>query len=198
MDRIASITDFLKEIEKFKHIEREVYYKNGRKESDAEHVWHLLMMLILFEKELPADLDFKKMIKLALIHDLPEIYAGDTFFFDPNKNAGVKHDKEVIALEKLTEILPDDLKKEFRELFDEYEKGESKEVKFVASFDKIQPLIQNFCGEGKGWKINRITGEKVDSMKKGLMQHDDFVRGVYEKLMDDNRKKGFFYGEKDG
>lgn len=76
-ERTYKILDFLKEISKFKEIEREIYYTNGRRETDAEHVWHLIMFLFLFEKELPGDIDFKRTIKIDLVHDLPEIYAGD-------------------------------------------------------------------------------------------------------------------------
>lgn len=49
----------------------------GRAESDAEHSWHLAIFLMLIENEFNI-IDFDKLLKMALIHDLPEIYSGDT------------------------------------------------------------------------------------------------------------------------
>ena len=80
-ERTDKIISFLKEIDKFKDVKREIFLKD-RNENDAEHSWHLAMFVILFERDLPEKLDFKKMLKFALMHDLVEIYAGDTFFFD--------------------------------------------------------------------------------------------------------------------
>ena len=73
-ERDSKILSFLKEIEKFKLIERRVYCSDlKRKESDAEHSWHLAMFIILFEKDIAKNLDIAKMLKMALIHDLAEI-----------------------------------------------------------------------------------------------------------------------------
>ena len=73
MSRIGKLLGFLQELEEFKHVERDIYLKNGRRESDAEHTWHVAMFLLLFEKDLPENLDFLKMLKMALIHDLAEV-----------------------------------------------------------------------------------------------------------------------------
>lgn len=75
---IEATINFLKEIEKFKTCERTCQTtRDGRAESDAEHSWHLAVFLILIENKLD-NIDFAKLLKIALIHDLPEIYAGDT------------------------------------------------------------------------------------------------------------------------
>ena len=89
--RTEKIIKFLKEIEKYKTIERKIYCSNNRFESDAEHSWHIAMFLILFKKELPKNLDFNKMLKLALIHDLVEIYAGDVSTFDVEGRKGKRN-----------------------------------------------------------------------------------------------------------
>src|SRR3989344_203846 len=135
-DRIDKILSFLQEIEKYKTIEREMFTSNlNRVESDAEHSWHVAMFLLLFEKELPENLDMKKMLKLALMHDLVEIYAGDTFAFDKEKQA-TKKEREFKSARKLFSQLPEDLNKEFMGLFDEYEEAKTSEGKIVKSFDK--------------------------------------------------------------
>ena len=131
--RIDSLLSFLKEVEKYKTVERKVWTSNlNRAESNAEHSWHMAMFLLLFKKELPQDANFTKMLKMALIHDLVEIYSGDTFAFD-KKGRENKKQRESEASEKLFSQLPEDLKKEFSELFNEYEGCESKESKIVKS-----------------------------------------------------------------
>lgn len=188
-DRIDKIISFLHEIEKYKLVKREMFCSDlERKESDAEHSWHVAMFLILFEKELPNDLDSKKMLKLALMHDLVEIYAGDTFAFDKEKQA-TKKEREFTAAKKLFAQLPDDLNKHFAELFEEYEKAESPEAKIVKSFDKIQPILQNICSDGKAWKKHGIAFLDIDNYKRKFMEHNDFILHVYEKLLDDAKKK---------
>jgi|SRR3989344_2556808 len=190
--RTDEILSFLKEIEKYKTIERKTYSSNpARKESDAEHSWHLAMFIILFEKELPANIDFKKMLKLALIHDLPEIYAGDTFAFDKEKQIN-KSERESLAAKELFSRLPDDLHKEFIELFEEYEHTETKESKIVKSLDKIQPILQNLCSDGKSWRENNIALSDVDNYKRKYMTHDKFILSLYEKLLAEAKNKNLF------
>ena len=134
-NRVDKILAFLQEIEKYKTVEREMFCSNlNRAESDAEHSWHIAMFLILFENDLPKNLDMKKMLKLALMHDLVEIYAGDTFAYD-KQNQATKKERESKAAKKLFSQLPKDLNKEFMNLFSEYEEIKTKEAQIVKSFD---------------------------------------------------------------
>jgi len=189
-NKIEVLISFLKEIEKFKTIERKTFNSNGRSESDAEHAWHLAMFIILFEKDMPANTDLLKMLKMAMVHDLVEIYAGDTFLFDKEANKD-KKERELMAANKLFSLLPVELEKEFHAIFDEFESGTSAEAKIVLSFDKIQAILQNICSEGKGWKDNKIKYDEVDSYKRHLMLHDTKVLEIYEKLMNEAKEKGF-------
>ena len=151
MEKLNKQIEFLKEIEKFKTIERFIHLESGRKETDPEHVWHMAMFFIVFEKDLPKDLDSLKMLKMSLIHDLAEIYTGDVSAFDSKGRDG-KKERELEAAKKLFSILPEDLKKEFIDLYLEYSDCKTKESKFVKSFDKLQPLLQNLTTNGKSWK----------------------------------------------
>jgi len=189
-DRINKILSFLQEIEKYKTVEREMFSSNlNRAESDAEHSWHVAMFLFLFEKDLPENLDMKKMMKLALMHDLVEIYAGDTFAFD-KENQATKKEREFQSAGKLFSQLPEDLHKEFMDLFNEYEEAKTSEAKIVKSFDKIQPILQNLCSDGKSWKKHGITFSDIDDYKRKHMEHNGFVLKIYEKLLNDAKKRG--------
>jgi len=188
MDRIRQLLDFLQEIEKFKYIERHIYLQDGRRESDAEHSWHLAMFLLLFEKNLPPNLDFLKMVKMALIHDLCEIYAGDVLFYDDKGREG-KSERELDAAQKLFKQLPDDLQTEFMQLFHEYEEKKTKEALLVNSFDKLQPILQNIGTHGLTWKKLNITYDQLHSKKKIHMDHDNLIKDVYEQILKEIKEK---------
>ena len=128
------------------------------------------------------------MLKLALMHDLVEIYAGDTFAYD-KQNQATKKERESKAAAKLFSQLPEDLSKEFMNLFDEYEEIQTKEAKFVKSFDKIQPILQNLCSSGKSWQKHKITFSDIDQYKRKYVEHNDLILEIYEKLLNDARDK---------
>ena len=189
-DRIGNLLSFLKEIEKCKTIERRTYTSNAnRKESDADHSWHLAMFLLAFQNDLPK-MDFQKALKMALIHDLVEVYAGDTFTFD-EEGRKTQKEREAKAAKKLFAHLPPDIEKEFSGLFSEFEEEKTKEAKVVKSFDKIQPLLQNICSDGKGWLENGIKYKDVVDHKRDHMLHDDTILKIFDMLLEEAKKKNY-------
>ena len=123
----SQVVDFIKEVEKFKTVTRTCRTTGtDRAESDAEYTWHLVMLLMTLEDEL-QDVDFIKLLKLALIHDLPEIYAGDT---NPYRdNVADKEEVEQLAAAKLFDLLPHNIESNFMALFQEYVAQETVESK---------------------------------------------------------------------
>ncbi len=162
----------------------------GRAESDAEHAWHMAMMVMLFEKDLPPQVDRVKLYKMALMHDLVEIYAGDTFAFD-QEGKRTKEQREADAAKKLFSQLPHGLKQEFTELFFEFDGFVTLESKYAQSFDKLQPMVNNLCTCGTAWKNNNINYSQVDDYKRHLMEHDPFVLALYEHTLKEARDKGY-------
>ncbi|MGW7094658.1 HD domain-containing protein [Streptomyces sp. NPDC054874] len=49
-----------------------------RRENDAEHSWHLAMMVVILAEHSDRPIDVGCTIQLVLLDDLVEIYAGDT------------------------------------------------------------------------------------------------------------------------
>lgn len=183
MERTDKIIEFLKEIEKMNLIEREIFNSDlKRKESDAEHSWHMAMFLMLFEKDLKEEADFSKIMKLILMHDLVEIYSGDTFAYDSEAKK-TKNERESKAAEKLFSQLPEDLEKEFKELFEEYEKLETKESQIVKAIDKLQPILKNILTDGWSWKEFNIKYEDIDDYKRKHVEKNALMLKIYEKLM---------------
>ncbi|PJE81809.1 hypothetical protein COU58_00585 [Candidatus Pacearchaeota archaeon CG10_big_fil_rev_8_21_14_0_10_32_42] len=180
-ERIDKIIHFLKEIDKFKEVERKIFLKN-RMESDADHSWHLAMFVFLFEKDFPKGTDILKMLKLVLMHDLVEIYAGDTFVFDEEGNK-TKKKREAESAKKLFSILPKDLEEDFHNLFKEWEEAKTIESKLSHAFDKAQPMIQNILSDGKTWKTHNINYSRVDNLSKPFFDGNPLTEEIYKKLM---------------
>jgi putative hydrolase of HD superfamily len=191
--KTASIIDFLKITEKFKTCERTCRTTNlQRAESDAEHSWHLCLFLLLLEKEL-GDIDFLRLLKIALTHDLPEIYAGD-----PNPYRGDiqnKAVKEKASADKLFSRLPEALEKEMRALFDEYVRQETPESKIVKSADKLLPLIQNLCTNDtySSYRALKVTHDEVVTYMDPFFLSNNILSLLYRKLLNEADRSGVFY-----
>lgn len=152
MDRLEKIVEFCRTIDREKFIQRKTYLTDGeRLENDAEHAWHLAVMALLLGEYSNAEIDLLRVVSMVLIHDLVEIYAGDTFAYD---KAGMKTQKarESAAADRLFPMLPDDLASRFRGLWDEFESEETAEAKFAHTLDNFQPMMLQAATDGRAWR----------------------------------------------
>ena len=111
-------------------------------ESVADHSWATAMLAISLIEKYKLDYDITKCIKLAIIHELGEIYAGDYTPRD-NINKEEKHKLEKDALEKLLDCVK--FENDFLDLWEEFEKAKTKEAKFIKEVDKLEFLMQASC-----------------------------------------------------
>ena len=107
VNRLEQQMRFLVEVDKMKSVyRRTILIDKTRRESDAEHSWHFaLMAMLLAEYADPEKVDCARVIRMALVHDLIEIYAGDTFAYDVQGNQD-KRQRETEAADKLFALLP--------------------------------------------------------------------------------------------
>lgn len=184
-ERIEKQFEFLKEIDKEKNIFRQTYLADGmRKENDAEHAWHMALFVMVLSEYANEDIDVLKTMKIVLIHDLIEIYAGDTYAYDSKGNES-KRGRELAAADRLFNILPKDQAEEFRALWDEFEENITPEARFANTMDKIQPLMLNNASEGRSWEEHGVhasqvygRNEKTHLGSEGLWKYADetFIR----------------------
>lgn len=152
---------FLLELDKIKQIYRQTYIADkSRKENDAEHSWHSCVMAIILAEYFDKDIDLLKAVKMMLMHDVVEIYAGDTYCYDSMGNED-KEEREMNSAQKIYSILPDDQKQEYFELWREFEEGKTKEAVFCAILDRIQPTMLNYATDFTSWKEHGIKKEQV-------------------------------------
>lgn len=151
-DRLEQIVDFCRLTDKEKFIRRRTYLTDGQRlENDAEHAWHLAVMALLLCEYANEEVDLLKVVSMVLIHDLVEIYAGDTFAYDKE---GLKTQKarEEAAADRLFPRLPEDLAEKFRGLWEEFEADETPEAHFAHTLDNFQPLMLQAATDGKAWQ----------------------------------------------
>lgn len=170
--------DFIIEVDKLKNIFRQSYIADtSRRENDAEHSWHLALMAVILSEYVKEDIDIKKVLKMLLIHDLVEIYAGDTFAFDETGYED-KEEREINAATELFYKLPENQGKEFMDLWLEFEKGENIEAKYAAMMDRLQPLILDYATEGKGVIESNLTRDQL--LKRNEISLNDGPKEIKE------------------
>ncbi|EOR08430.1 bifunctional HD family hydrolase/N-acetyltransferase [Acinetobacter genomosp. 15BJ] len=162
---------FLREAEKLKNVTRFSHTSNGRQESTAEHSWRLCLMAVIFADQF-KDIDFEKLLKICLIHDLGEAIHGDipAILKDqfPAKNQQEKQD-----LYQLTECLDDQPQMLIRSLWQEYEDATTPEAKIVKALDKLETILQHNQGINSpdfDYEFNLSYGEKYTNDSPLLKQ----------------------------
>ena len=156
---IDQLIEFVKEADKLKNVNRKSFtYHDTRYENSGEHSWHLALAALVFAGESNQEVDVLKCIKMAVIHDLVEIDAGDQLVYAEDEG---KFERELLAAKKIFALLPEALGEELLSLWIEFEKKESAESQFVGALDRFLPLFSNVLNKGHTWKENGISAEQV-------------------------------------
>ena len=160
-ERLEKQIDFILEADKEKNIIRQTHLsENGRRENDAEHAWHMATMVYLLKEYANEEIDVAKAMMMALIHDIVEIDAGDTYAYD-SKGLETQKMREEQAAERIFGLLPDDQGEELKSLFQEFEASETPEARFVHAMDNFQPLLLNNSNDGRDWREHEIRKSQV-------------------------------------
>lgn len=197
--RIEKQFAFIKEIDKEKFIERQTLLTGGRrKENDAEHAWHMALMTILLSEYSNEKIDVLKTVTMLLLHDIVEIDAGDTYCYD-EEGKKTQHERERRAADRIFGLLPEDQCEKLKNLWLEFEEGETAEAKFAHTMDNIQPLMLNDATDGKMWVERKIALSQVLGRQKNTPKgsqtlweysFDNFIKPnvIKGRLIDDTQK----------
>lgn len=189
-ERFSKQLQFILELDKEKNIYRQTSLTNhGRKENDAEHAWHMAIMIYLLKEYANDDFDVKKAMLMALIHDVVEIDAGDAYAYD-QAALDAQEEKEKAAAKRLFGMLPKDQQKELADIFEEFEKGESAEARFVRTIDNLQPLVLNNSNGGTDWMEHGVSKAQVYKRQQRNEKGSQFLWEYTKELIEENAKKG--------
>lgn len=150
------------ELDRLKGVERRNWLADGsRRENTAEHSWHLGMAAMVLAPFAAEPVDIATAVSMALVHDIVEIDAGDTFAYDQAEASASKREREVAAADRLFGLLPAAIGQRFRDLWDEYEAGETAEARYVMAVDRMAPMLLNMAEGGSTWREHGITRSRV-------------------------------------
>ena len=192
MERLDQQLKFTAEIDKMTSIlRRTMLIDKSRRENDAEHSWHIAVMALLFEEYVSEPVDIGHVVKMCVVHDLIEIYAGDTFAYDVKGNLD-KAEREEKAADKLFAILPEEQGAYIRTLWEEFDAMETADSKYAACLDRLQPFFHNTLTEGHTWVESGTTDRAAVEKRMSIVKK--FMPSVYpwvEKNIDNAIAKGW-------
>ena len=189
-ERLRRQFDFLVKLDAMKSIERRSpIYSCERRENDAEHSWHTAVMAMVFAEYAPEGADAGRAAQMLLVHDLIEIYAGDTFAYDPQANLD-KAKREQEAADRLYAILPAEQGTDLRGMWEEFDAMETPDAKYAAALDRIQPLLANWFSGGLTWREGNVHSsqvyERMDPIREGAPE----LWKAVEYIIEESVKKG--------
>lgn len=189
-ERFKKQLAFILEADKEKNILRQTHLSGyTRQENDAEHAWHMAMMIYLLKEYANEDFDVAKAMMMALIHDIVEIDAGDTYAYD-TKGLSTQKERESKAADRIFGLLPNDQMEHLRALFEEFEEGKTPEAKFARTMDNLQPLLLNDYNNGKDWRVHDIKKSQVVNRQKSSQLGSQEIWEFTKSLIEKNVEKG--------
>ena len=157
--KIEDVTHFLLELDALKRVNRRSYVTaTTRLENSAEHSWHLAMACWSIAELFELDVNHEKLLKMALIHDLGEIDAGDTFLYADTRSDA--HLEERAGIARLQAERGNGIK-DLNEIWEEQETGSSKETQLLKVVDRLLPFLLNLNTNGKTWTDSNVTRSQV-------------------------------------
>ncbi|WP_041758067.1 HD domain-containing protein [Psychrobacter arcticus] len=156
---IHDVTHFLLELDALKRVNRRSYVTGAnRLENSAEHSWHLAMACWSIAELFELDVNQEKLLKMALVHDLGEIDAGDTFLYADTR--GDAHLEERAGIARLQGERGNGISN-LNEIWEEQETGSSTETQLLKVVDRLLPFLLNLNTNGKTWIELSVTRSQV-------------------------------------
>ncbi len=184
---------FTAEIDKMTSIlRRTMLLDRSRRENDAEHSWHIAVMALVFQDYAVEKPNVLHSVEMMLVHDLVEIYAGDTFAYDIAGNVS-KAERELAAADKLYALLPQEHSTRLRALWEEFDAAQTTDAKYANCLDRLQPFLHNVFTQGYTWSNYGFRTKRAQVEKRMYILHD-FMPTVHQwvvKCMDTAVQKGW-------
>lgn len=144
-------------------------YAVPRFETVAEHNWHALLLAMLLADAAPEGVDHNHVRDLLIVHDLVEVYAGDTPIWDDAARA-TEAAREQAAGERLMAMLPDAIRPRFDPLWQEYQAQETEEARFARAIDTLHPVLMSWTDGAQGHARRDITPARLIERKRATLE----------------------------
>lgn len=179
-----NLLQFIKMTTQFRGVERSIKLLNEKRwENDSEHSYQLALVAWYIAESNNLDLDLNKIIKYALVHDLVEVYAGDTSVkYATKEQVDTKKIREAKAAQTLKDEFSQTL--QIHEYIAGYEQKEDAESKFIYALDKLIPDLNLYLDNGYGWKETDSTLSMITEGKTKKVAVDKTIKKYFDELVE--------------
>lgn len=191
LDRVLEFNQLLLQLQS---VERAVAVPGrDQPENDVEHSYNLAMMGWYLNEQKQLGLSTELLLQYALIHDLAEAYAGDTYIFDADhKQHQTKAIRENLAARLIGSEFPDF--PALHELLERYEARGDEEARFIYALDKVMPVVVYFQEGGSMWRQDGITLKQMDDNKRAKVAAHPLVAQLWDDLYARLRSRPELFG----
>ena len=151
-------------------------------------------MALVFREYIPEEVNLEKVMSMLLIHDLGEIYAGDTFIFD-DVGKSDSYDRESESLKISLGKLPSDQQESFLGLWQEFETGISIEAKYARVLDALVPLLNHLEVAQPHDNPYGLTKSQVIAKKSFIKETSETLWELAQEVIDQSVAKGLYLDE---
>ncbi|WP_263064519.1 HD domain-containing protein [Dickeya dadantii] len=188
---MTDVVRFLMEIDKLKSVQRRSkVIGTDRQEDSAEHSWHFAVAVMSLTPYADDGIDITRVLKMALIHDIVEIDAGDVLVYDLKARAAIQ-EQEQAAAARIFGLLPPPQRDQFLALWHEYEAGDTAEARFALMIDRVMPVLMNLHNGGQSWVEHGIRLEQVLSRNDFIHEINPALWGYLKQHLEDAQTKGW-------
>lgn len=162
----------------------------SRFESVAEHCWHLSLFALILEPCAPPEINLVHVRELITIHDLVEVYAGDTWFYSDEEDSAVK---EAAAALKLLALLPESIRQRLQVMIDEFQTQETLESRYARALDVLHPMVVSYAPGGSGATPPLLRASTILSRKRPYLEAFPLLWDLAQRLVESGIQRGVLH-----
>lgn len=184
-ERLQKQMSFILEIDKLKTVLRWTkLLHEDRRENSAEHSWQLALAAIILAEYANEQINITHVIKMLLIHDLVEVYSGDTFHYHKEADETLPAREREAAI-KIFGLLPQEQGEELLSLWMEFDHQQTPEAKFATSIDRLMPMLLHSHSDYTIWKEFSVTPQQVIDKNQHINSGSTVLWDFAQKMMRD-------------
>lgn len=149
----------------------------AEREQVAAHCWHLAMSAIIWAPATRLTIDVDKAVRLAVVHDFPELFTGDHSVYSDKEAQRSKNEEE--AMEQFARQAPTDFSIPVWTSWQQFEAKEGPEARFVMALDAALPILLNHANiEQSSW----LVGQHIVHPDQVRRRVDEWIQPVLPDL----------------
>ena len=146
---------------------RHAWMKSGRQESVAEHSWRMALMAYFLREQFPAA-DLTRVLLMALLHDMGEVFTGDIPTFE---KTDADRAREHALRNQWIDALPSPYAAEVRDLFAEMDACETEEARLAKALDRMEAVITHNEGDPLTWLPLEYDLQRTYGVEEAAFSH---------------------------